>query len=73
MAGNNLLNFINIAQPHIHCQSCNKPNQDTTKKTKTITKFKIKNRRNTVKLHKDRHLKIVQMLQINVQIKINKK
>lgn len=35
MAGNNLLNFTNIAQPHIHYQSCNKPNQDTIKnKTK---------------------------------------
>jgi len=31
MAGNNLLNFTNIAWPHIHYQSCNKQNQDTIK------------------------------------------
>lgn len=72
MAGNNLLHFIARAQPHIQYQSWNKPNQDSTKKkpkTTTTTKFQIKARRNTVKLHKERHLKIVQMLQINVQIK----
>lgn len=74
MAGNNLLNLPNRAQPHIRHRSFNKPNQDTTEKTKTTTtKEKIKSRRNTVKLHKERHLKIVQMLQINVQRKINKK
>lgn len=71
MAGNNLLHFISRAQSHIQYQSWNKPNQDTTKKKIkiTTTKFQIKTRRNTVKLHKERHLKIVQMLQINVQIK----
>lgn len=71
MAGNNLLHFTARAQPHIQYQSWNKPNQDTTKKEPktTTTKFQIKTRRNTVKLHKERHLKIVQMLQINVQIK----
>lgn len=72
MAGNNLLHFIARAQPHIQYQSWNKPNQDTTKK-KTPKQhqqnFQIKTRRNTVKLHKERHLKIVQMLQTNVQIK----
>lgn len=71
MAGNNLLHFIARAQPHIQYQSWNKKNQDTTKKEPktTTTKFQTKTRRNTVKLHKERHLKIVQMLQINVQIK----
>lgn len=46
MAGNNLLNFTNIAQPHIHYQSWNKQNQDTIKekhKIKPTANNKIQN------------------------------